>query len=75
MGEFNREEFGSVGDAARELHVCDERVRQLVREGKLAALVTVSGRLFFRLSEVRRLADERSRARHQVDRKATGGSA
>ncbi len=48
-------------DVARELRVSSARVRQLANEGKLPTTRTVGGKRIFCLSDVEKLAEERSR--------------
>jgi excisionase family DNA binding protein len=55
----------TVSDVARRLDVVPERVRQLADRGALPTVRTLSGQRLFRLSDVKRLADERGRGRRR----------
>ena len=55
------EKYLGVADVARLLDVVPARIRQLVEQGKLKAMRTVSGVRFFRINDVERLRRERLR--------------
>jgi excisionase family DNA binding protein len=55
----------TTGDAAKELNVSAERVRQLEREGVLRAVKTKSGMRIFSASEVEALRQARAEASHR----------
>ncbi len=55
-----KEKFQTTGEAARELDLSSERVRQLERAGILRAIKTRSGTRLFKPQDIARLAAERS---------------
>ena len=62
MVKFTSPPFGT-SVTARELKVCESRVRQFVALGLLPATRTAAGQLLFDPEDVRRFRDERARRR------------
>ena len=56
----NLGEILTTGDAAKELRVSTDFVRQLARAGRLPALMTRSGQWLFRLQDVEDLMRQRA---------------
>lgn len=61
--EARRRVWYTTGDVARSLHMTDEGVRHLVREGDLPCTRTVSGLHIFTEADVDQVAAKRNRAR------------